>query len=261
MNAVELYKKLPRKNCGKCRSKTCMPFAFSLMSGAAELSECPELTGTEIAELEKSVQKSNWREELVIKLQKEIMTIDFSQIAQGIGAVIQEGSLVIKYMGSDYSISPDGHISAQGRITPWTKILLLHYLRTRGNALLTGKWVSYRDLRSGMVKAASFLRECEDPLRALLDKGVDVIAGILRLLGAEAVGDSAAPHAWQMSLLPKVPVMILYWPQEDEFESKVSILFDSTADQFLDIESLMFLGEGLIESIETNEHAEGQRDD
>jgi hypothetical protein len=44
--------------------------------------------------------------------------------------------------------------------------------------------------------------------------------------------------------------MILYWPSDSEFESKVKVLFDSTADRYLDVESIMFLVEGLVYNIE-----------
>lgn len=64
MNAVEIYKKLPKKNCGECRQKNCMPFALSLIKGEAELSECPYLTGDEVNELKKTIVHSDWREEL-----------------------------------------------------------------------------------------------------------------------------------------------------------------------------------------------------
>jgi len=46
--------------------------------------------------------------------------------------------------------------------------------------------------------------------------------------------------------------MILYWPPEDEFEPKAKVIFDSTADKFLDAESIIFLVEGLVKNIEAN---------
>ena len=57
-------------------------------------------------------------------------------------------------------------------------------------------------------------------------------------------------HAWHILLLPKMPVVILYWPADIEFGSKVKVLFDSTADKFLDVESIIFLVEGLVYNIE-----------
>jgi hypothetical protein len=251
MNAVEIYKRLPRKNCGKCRQKTCMPFAFSLISGDADLIECPELSEDAIIALKGSFQKSDWREELIAKLRKEVAEMSFSEIAAGLGAVIRDDCLVIRSLGRDFIMTRDGEISTNGHITLWMKILLLHYVRTRGQVDLSNQWVSYSELKSGMVKALSFRRECEDPLRELLDRDLNRVADAMSRMGATQRNGFEAHHAWHVLLLPKIPVLILYWPKEEEFESRVSILFDSTADRFLDIESLMFLGEGFIENIET----------
>jgi hypothetical protein len=250
MNAVEIYKKLPKKNCGKCRQKTCMPFAFSLLSGDADLSECPELSEDESVELKGFIRKTDWREELISKLRKEVAAISFPEIAAGLGATIREGNLIIRALGREFAVAPDGEITTQGHNTPWMKILLLHYIRTHGQAELSNRWVSYAELKSGMVKALSFRRECEDPLRELLDQDLGPVGDILRRIGAEERSGFATRNAWHIFLLPKLPVLILYWPKEEEFESRVSMLFDSTADQFLDAESLMFLGEGLINNIE-----------
>jgi hypothetical protein len=252
MNAFEIYKRLPKKNCGKCRPKTCMPFAFSLLRGDAEPSECPDLTEHEIVDLKGSVQKTDWREELISKLRKEVATMRFPEIAEGLGATVQDGSLIIRSLGREFAVAPDGEIATQGHNTPWMKILLLHYIRTRGQAALSNRWVSYAELKGGMVKALSFRRECEDPLRDLLDRDYGRVKGILHRIGAEERGGFATQNAWHLHLLPKLPVLILYWPKEEEFESKVSILLDSTADRFLDVESLMFLGEGLIKNIEAH---------
>lgn len=250
MNAVELYKKLPMHNCGKCRQKTCMPFAFALLRGDAKPAECPCLTESEIEELERSVERSDWREDLISKLQREVEEIDFYKVASGLGAEIQAGNLVVRSLGREFLISQAGEISTQGQITPWIKILLLHYVRTCGQMPLSGKWVSYGELKSGMVKAVSFRREVEEPLREMFDRDLKAVSGTLKRLGAEEQGGFSVPDAWRLFLLPKVPVLILYWPREDEFDSKVSVLFDSTADRFLDVESLIFLGEGLIKNVE-----------
>ena len=41
LTGIEIYKKLPKKNCGECGVPTCLAFAMSLASGKAELSACP----------------------------------------------------------------------------------------------------------------------------------------------------------------------------------------------------------------------------
>ncbi len=250
MNALELYKKLPRKNCGKCRLHTCMPFALSVLSGDAELSECPLLTAEERESLKSSFTRSDWREDLISKLREEVRQRDLPEIAEGIGAEVRSDTLILKCFGREFSISPKGDIRTQGRMSPWVKILLLHYIRTAGKGDLTGSWTSYSELKGGMIKMSSFQRDCEEPLRELFDSDFDKASVILSRMGAKKQNGFPTPAAWKVYLLPKMPVLILYWPGEEEFASKVKILFDSRADRFLDAESIIFLVEGLVRNME-----------
>ena len=227
-----------------------MPFALAVIKGDADLSDCPDLTEAEIEALKGSVTTSDWREELILKLREEVKTIKFQDVAGGLGIALKDYALVLNCMGREFRISPDGEITTSGHITPWIKILLLHYVRTAGQEDLTGKWASYSELKAGLVKASSFERDCEIPLRELFDKDLSKVEMVLNRLGAEKRADFPTKNAWHLSLLPKVPVIILYWPEEDEFPSKVKILFDSTADRFLDAESLIFLLEGLVKNVE-----------
>jgi hypothetical protein len=76
------------------------------------------------------------------------------------------------------------------------------------------------------------------------------VDALLGRFGAERRDDFPAKNTWHITLLPKIPVVILYWTADDEFESKVKVLFDSTADKFLDVESIIFLVEGLVYNVE-----------
>lgn len=250
MNAIELYKKLPKINCGRCRQKTCMPFALSVIKGDADLSQCPLLSEDEIRDLKNSITHSDWQEELIQSLRLKMKDLDLSAITKDLGGKYRDGRLLMHCLGREFEIFPEGEIRSQGHITPWIRILLLHYINTHGKAVLSGTWVSFSELRSGMVKASSFLREAEDPLKELFQSNSERVSAAIKTLGAEQSSNFPTPNAWVLFLLPKVPVVILYWPEEDEFPAKVQVLFDQTADKFLDVESLMFLLEGLVKNIE-----------
>lgn len=250
MTAIELYKKLPKRNCGACAQTKCMPFAMAVTKGEAEPEGCPLLSDEELASIRAVLTRKDWRAELIARLQAEIGTLRLTDIAEGIGAETGAEGLSVTCMGREFIVSPSGEISTQGHITPWMKILLLHYIRTAGSGPLSGRWVSYADLRGGMVKITSFRRECEEPLRELFDRGAENTGRIIERLGATKEQGFPTRYAWRLSLLPKLPVIILYWPSDDEFPAKVSVLFDSTADRFLDAESLVFLVEGLAKNIE-----------
>ncbi|MBI5632663.1 MAG: DUF3786 domain-containing protein [Nitrospirae bacterium] len=250
MNAIELYKRLPRKNCGRCSQKACMPFALSVIKGDADLSECPLLAEDEMRDMRGSITHSDWQEELIQSLRLKIKDIDLSAITEDLGGDYRDGRLYMQCLGREFEIFPGGEIKSLGHITPWIRILLLHYINTHGKAELAGKWVSFSELKSGMVKASSFLREAEEPIKELFLSAPKRVSAALGRLGAKQTGDFPTTEAWILFLLPKVPVVILYWPEEDEFPAKVKILFDQTADKFLDVESLMFLLEGLVKNME-----------
>lgn len=250
MKSLDLYKKLPKKNCGRCGLKACMPFAISVVKGDTDIADCPLLPAEEIDALKPSLVSGDWREELILKLSEEIRTLDLEKIAPGIGAEMVGEDLRLFCFGREFFVSPAGEIRTEGKTTPWIRILILHYIRTAGNEPLTHRWVSFSELRAGMVKNSSFVRECEGPLLELFGRDLDkTFAALMRMGGLHGQGFPTG-DAWVLSLLPRVPVAILYWHEEEEFPARVKVLFDSTADQYLDVESLMFLVEGLVKNIE-----------
>jgi hypothetical protein len=52
--AIEIFKFLPKKNCGKCNFPTCLAFAMQLANQKAKLSDCPFVTDEAKAKLEAS---------------------------------------------------------------------------------------------------------------------------------------------------------------------------------------------------------------
>lgn len=252
MNTVDVYKKLPGKNCGECPAKTCMAFALSLVKGGTDVGNCPYLEAA-VAEELRGAKGADWRESLIASLREEVSRLDFPLCADGIGAVLVDGSMKISCLGMDFLVSPEGEITTRGYINPWIKILLLHYIRTGGRGEPAGKWVSFSELKAGLVKASSFHRDCEEPLRELLDHDMAGTGAMLSRLGAEETVSESADHAWRLQALPKVPVLILYWKEDKDLDvmgsSMCRILFDGSADRFLDVESLIFLLEGLANII------------
>lgn len=52
LKALDIYKHLPKSNCAKCGSPTCLAFAMQLASKKASLDQCPEVTAEGRAALE-----------------------------------------------------------------------------------------------------------------------------------------------------------------------------------------------------------------
>jgi acetyl-CoA decarbonylase/synthase, CODH/ACS complex subunit gamma len=56
VSPIEIFKKLPKTNCGDCGVPTCMAFAVMLSQGKAELSKCPHVDKASAAQLSASSQ-------------------------------------------------------------------------------------------------------------------------------------------------------------------------------------------------------------
>ena len=44
LTGIEIYKLLPKTNCGDCGVPTCLAFAMALAAGKTELDKCPRLS-------------------------------------------------------------------------------------------------------------------------------------------------------------------------------------------------------------------------
>ena len=51
LSGIEIFKKLPKTNCGKCGVPTCLAFAMKLATGQAELEACPDISDDVKAEI------------------------------------------------------------------------------------------------------------------------------------------------------------------------------------------------------------------
>ena len=252
MNPVELYKKLPRKNCGECRQKSCMAFAFAVIKGEADIAECSILPLKEREEIAGTVTKFDWREDLITNLQEDIKKIRLDEVSGNLGVQYREGNLYFKCLGMDVAVSQDGEIQSSTELTPWLRMLVLFYVKNGGCKGLSGKWVLHNELKGGMMKYKAFRRECEEPLRELFDGHFERVSRILDDLTSSRPGEFATRNAWVVTVLPRLPVLLLYWPADDEFDSQVTIRFDSSADSCFDVEQLIFLVEELLKNIEAS---------
>ena len=97
-NPLEVYKILPKSNCGECSVPTCMAFAAAVLMGNNKLADCPHIPSS-ISEsfakkiaTHKSIAKN--REEVVKKLKSKVSAM--SLISFGSAAIAVQ-TLLKKY--------------------------------------------------------------------------------------------------------------------------------------------------------------------
>jgi len=105
-------------------------------------------------------------------------------------------------------------------------LLVLHYLLYAQNKSLANNWVSEKDLPGGSLfftashtLPTEFLAGAFDARSGLLDDSARSIGGEKINLGG---------LSYRFRVLPRIPIAIIFWPRDEEFEPSFHILFDET---------------------------------
>ena len=224
-----------------------MAFAIQYLKRMVSLPECVELDEKEIKEIEEKAGSApsvnDWKDNRISELLNEIKDVNVPEIADNIGAVLDSDNIRIKFMGTEVCLGPSGFKEV---ISVWARLLILIYIKQSGKAPLQEKWINFRDLRGGSIKAEAFHGECELEIAGLLETDPIALIDKLTSLGAEKADGFSADHSFILQALPRIPLLILLWEADDEFGADCKVLLDPSAVDYLDIESLCYLGEELV---------------
>ncbi|RJR15896.1 MAG: DUF3786 domain-containing protein [Nitrospiraceae bacterium] len=250
MKYLDLYKLLNKSNCRACGLPTCMAFAHAVINSGKKIGDCPHLNKHVVEGLNaKIVRRDQGREyELAIRnLKKAVSGMNFSIMADALGARIVGGRLCIKCLGRDFYIDTNGNVESDCHIITWVTLPLLSYIKSGGGPGLSGRWVSFEELKNGPSMLNFFNRRCIEPLRQIAESHTDIFFDLLDIFGGQEIEGFTSDYSRIIYPLPRVPFLVLYSRPEGEFQSRINILFDSTADAFLEIDPLCILSRGIVE--------------
>lgn len=248
MNYLDLYKLLNKSNCRECGVRTCMAFAHAVINGEKRIEDCPHIDTANTGEIGIVARdREKERDAANEMLMKEAAGVDLGKAADGLGSRIMDEKLHVTCLGKEFIISKDGTIDSMCHIHTWVTMPIYNYIITGGSSPLTGKWIPFDELDRGPSMANFFIKRCVEPLRHMADLHTEVFFDLLDIFGGRSIEGFDADHAIVIFPLPKVPFLILYWRQEEHFESKLRVLFDSSADGYLKIEPIFMLGRGIVE--------------
>ncbi len=254
-NLLEVYKMLPKSNCGQCSIPTCMAFSAAIIRGEKQLSDCPYISSS-ISErfikkiaIHKSIAKN--REEAVKKLKGEMSAIDLISSARRLGANVVGDNLAIKCLGKDFFIDPLGNIRSECHTHAWITFIILDYILHSKGENTSGQWVPFRELKKGSGMSPLFEKMCEKPLKQIADTYTDLFKDLIYIFsGDRSTNMFSSDISLILYPLPKVPILICYWERDGDLESSLHIFFDSTVENHVSIESIYPLGTGLAVMLE-----------
>jgi len=254
---IEIYKKLPGTNCGKCGVSTCMAFALKVKKSQANLADCPFMGGERPQESQPGSGAASFSsyEQVSQELEKEAMGVDFIGTAEAIGGTYESGdgkeAIRLKTINKVYELRKEGLFKNDEYCRDsWAKIIICDYVRRKGSRPLTGDWITLGHFPHTASHVKAFQSNAEKKIAAGFKKDLDGLKKrCAEMGGAETEGKVKADYICRFYLLPRVPLYLSFWATDEEFDADCKLLFDSSAEAYIDIEYLAYLLERFVEQL------------
>jgi hypothetical protein len=105
-------------------------------------------------------------------------------------------------------------------------LLILHYLLYAQNKPLANNWVSEKDLPGGSLFFTASHTLPTESLAGAFDARPALLDDAAQSIGGEKV--NLGGLSYRFRILPRIPIAIIFWARDDEFEPSFHILFDAT---------------------------------
>lgn len=262
LSVVDIYRDyLPKTNCRECGHPSCLAFAGMVISSKYPLEKCPYIPSALLekgkAELQVQYQQGKWlkkdmAEEALAWASQRSASMEISELPPRIGGtlVTTDGDTFLKlpYFNRFILLSKAGLTNDHGDpLNRWEQVFIYNHLAMGGSSEPTGILKSFKEFPNTVSKIKSMVSTVEEPIQTkFAGKSDDLILALTALGGIDAGDRFPSPDvAFRLDPFPRVPVVLLFWDKEDEddYGARVSLLFDETITQHLDIESILFLSE------------------
>jgi hypothetical protein len=251
--AVDIYKLLPKTNCGKCGLASCMGFAAKLATNQATIDDCTTMDETARETLRNEVSqelepRGTVFEQTLAALQPRVRSLDFSKIASLFGAaLIAPDTLAIIFLNQRYVVTKETIMDAAGaEPSPWISILIYNHLCMPDPPAPTGEWITFSSVPASHAEDKAWAGHVEDVIAKHFSGNVDALKAACDTFGGKK-SDRNNKHdaAYEFSFFPHYPALLLFDDAipEEQFPAQCRLLLDSTAPRYLDIESIVVLGE------------------
>ena len=179
--------------------------------------------------------------ELLFKLAEKNLT----ERAQALELEMRSGSLVIPFFGRQHFISQQGVIDFEGKTpTPAVATVLLNYtLRNAGIPPANPEKISFRDFKGAGPLVVSFANNTNHLIASTFAGRLEALKAACRDLGGTPEVDAVSTDLFmKFQALPGVPQYLSFNDRDDDFPADSHLLFQRSAENYLDLKSLFVLG-------------------
>ncbi|WP_366921892.1 DUF3786 domain-containing protein [Metallumcola ferriviriculae] len=172
----------------------------------------------------------------------------------GVEFLAEQGLFRLKYFNSGIDISyPDGKF-INTELPLIERILILHYLVAASGNPIEKDYISFKELPGGEIYNTPFTNRSIRPFLQLFGSSPEEFRGAATNLGGkpETLGDVSFTFA----ALPRVPVTVVLWEGDEEFDASANILFNRSASGYLPTEDFAFLAGLTVSKLKSLAEAE-----
>lgn len=260
--AVEIYKLLPKTNCGKCGTATCFGFAAKAAARMVNVADCPKLNEGARKEISSWGEGSPGEspgtvyEQALRSLKPKVAALDFRAVAERVGAdFIPPDDLSITFLNDRYTVSREKVLDASGKEPrPWISILICNHLCMPDTPPPSGEWITFSSVPAAHAKDKAWMEHVENEIAKIFSGNVTALLTACEKTGGEKVvvaGNHDA--AYEFRFFPHYPALLLFDDAvtEEGFPAQCKLLLDRNAPRCLDIESMVVLGEEFVSRLES----------
>lgn len=264
LSVIDLYRDvLPKTNCRKCGYQTCLAFASMVVSEKLPLEKCPFISAETLVACNAGLQaqyadgkwtKRDLAQDALEWAKQKSASMNIRDLPGRIGGRLVDRDarqvLELPYFNQSIFISSEAITHRDGTpLTRWEQVFIFNHMAQGGSSRPIGKWKGLVEFPNTISKIKSMKSHVEEPLKEAFKKKAQQLRDAAARLGGQDMTQEmgSADVALYFQVLPRVPVMVMFWGAEGEdgFEAEARLLFDETVTDHLDIESIMFLSERL----------------
>jgi hypothetical protein len=175
----------------------------------------------------------------------QIAGLDFNFIADTLGVKVDGGDVIVPLFGKSYRVSAQSITDSSGQKPHLAICVILckYLLMCPMIQPLGGSWMAYKDFKDAAPLIQAFSNTVTRPLAETFAGRMAELESSGKKMGGYTPGEEF-PYdlCLQFDALPKVPLLLLFNDQDDEFPAQCGVLFEKRTEKFLDMECLAMVG-------------------
>ncbi len=131
-----------------------------------------------------------------------------------------------------------------GKPTLPEQVLMLHYLLKAKAIPFSGELITFREVPSGTFYYQAFFKRAVAPLVKRFGSRLSLLDQVANLIGE--IVPSPADRTLKIVVLPRIPVILSVWKEDEEFPAEGNVYFDTTISSHLPTEDIAYAGSAAV---------------